>query len=160
MKLFIVFLSTILDILLLNILNFSSYNISYFFPMFTITSIVFISNFYSNKIRKNYYMITLLCSIIYDTLTINNLLITITLFEVTAVFNMWLKNRINNNLFNNIIRLVLSIFVYDSLYVLLLFLGQYKQIDFSLLIYKISHSILLNVIYFSTMFLVLKNKKA
>lgn len=160
MKLLIVFISIFFDVLLCNMFKFSTYNISYFFPMLTITSIVYISNFYTNQNRKNYYMITLLCAIIYDTLTINNLLITLTLFETVAFLNIKLKKKFNNNLFNNILRLILSIFIYDLLFIFLLFIVKYQNINFGLLLYKFSHSLILNIVYFSIMFLVLKKRKA
>ena len=73
--------SAFLDILLLNIFRFKVSEIVFLYPMFTLTSIIYISTFYNSSSRKNYYFLVLITAIIYDTLAVNNLLISITAFE-------------------------------------------------------------------------------
>lgn len=160
MKLLIIIFSMFLDIFLLNIFRFTSYNISYFYPMFTISAIVYITNYYLHSNRKNYYLLILIIAIIYDTFVINNLIITVTLFEVIAFFNIKLRKIFSSNLFNNIIFLILSIFIYDLAFHLLLVVVNYQQLSLNRVIYKVSHSLIINIIYMITMFLVLKRKKA
>ena len=48
MNLIISLISLAFDILLLNVFKFGNYNISFFYPMFTITSIIYISNNYTS----------------------------------------------------------------------------------------------------------------
>lgn len=160
MKLLIMFFSIFLDIFLLNIFRFSGYSISYFYPMFTISSVVYISNFYLHSNRKNYYILILIISIIYDTLVVNNLLITIFLFESIVFLNIKLRKNLSSNLFNNIIFLILSILIYDLGFHLLLVLVKYQSLNLNRLIYKFSHSLIINIAYIITMFLVLKPKKS
>lgn len=157
MKILIIIFSLFLDFLLSNI-NYSLF--SYFYPMITITTIVYLSNFYTNSNRSNYYLLVFLTSIIYDSIFVGNLLITVSSFMIVAILNMFLKRHLRSNLFNNILMLILSIILYEAFILLLLFVVGYKSFEFSMLLYKITHSLLLNTIYIIIMFLVLKPKKA
>lgn len=157
MKILIIIFSLFLDFLLSNI-NYSL--LSYFYPMITITTIVYLSNLYTNPNRSNYYLLVFLTSIIYDSIFVGNLLITVSSFMIVAILNMFLKRHLRSNLFNNILMLILSIILYDVFILLLLFVVGYKSFEFSMLLYKITHSLLLNTIYIVIMFLVLKPKKA
>lgn len=157
MKILIIIFSLFLDFLLSNI-NYSLF--SYFYPMITITTIVYLSNFYTNPNRSNYYLLVFLTSIIYDSIFVGNLLITVSSFMIVAILNMFLKRHLRSNLFNNILMLILSIILYEVFILLLLFVVGYKSFEFGMLLYKITHSLLLNTIYIVIMFLVLKPKKA
>lgn len=157
MKILIIIFSLLLDFLLSNI-NYSL--LSYFYPMITITTIVYLSNLYTNPNRSNYYLLVFLTSIIYDSIFVGNLLITVSSFMIVAILNMFLKCHLRSNLFNNILMLILSIVLYEVFILLLLFVVGYKSFEFSMLLYKITHSLLLNTIYIVIMFLVLKPKKA
>lgn len=157
MKILIIIFSLFLDFLLSNI-NYSL--LSYFYPMITITTIVYLSNLYTNPNRSNYYLLVFLTSIIYDSIFVGNLLITVSSFMIVAILNMFLKRHLRSNLFNNILILILSIILYEVFILLLLFVVGYKGFEFSMLLYKITHSLLLNTIYIVIMFLVLKPKKA
>ncbi|CCZ59164.1 MAG: hypothetical protein SPI91_04580 [Bacilli bacterium] len=157
MKILIIIFSLFLDFLLSNI-NYSL--LSYFYPMITITTIVYLSNLYTNPNRSNYYLLVFLTSIIYDSIFVGNLLITVSSFMIVAILNMFLKRHLRSNLFNNILMLILSIILYEVFILLLLFVVGYKSFEFSMLLYKITHSLLLNTIYIVIMFLVLKPKKA
>lgn len=157
MKILIIIFSLFLDFLLSNI-NYSLF--SYFYPMITITTIVYLSNFYTNSNRNNYYLLVFLTSIIYDSIFVGNLLITVSSFMAVAILNMFLKRHLRSNLFNNILMLILSIILYEVFILLLLFVVGYKSFEFGMLLYKITHSLLLNTIYIIIMFLVLKPKKA
>lgn len=159
MKFLLVMVSMFLDVIFNNIFIISINNISYFYPMFTITSVVYLSNFYTNPNRKNYYVLVLLIAIVYDCIVIGNLLISISLFLSIAILNIKLKNHLTNNLINNILRLILSIICYDLLFNLLFVIVGYKVFDISKIIYKITHSLIINIIYLVVMFLVLKPKK-
>ena len=157
MKILIIIFSLFLDFLLSNI-NYSL--LSYFYPMITITTIVYWSNLYTNPNRSNYYLLVFLTSIIYDSIFVGNLLITVSSFMIVAILNVFLKRHLRSNLFNNILMLILSIILYEVFILLLLFVVGYKSFEFSMLLYKITHSLLLNTIYIVIMFLVLKPKKA
>lgn len=157
MKILIIIFSLFLDFLLSNI-NYSLF--SYFYPMITITTIVYLSNFYTNSNRSNYYLLVFLTSIIYDSIFVGNLLITVSSFMAVAILNMFLKRHLRSNLFNNILMLIVSIILYEVFILLLLFVVGYKSFEFGMLLYKITHSLLLNTIYIIIMFLVLKPKKA
>ena len=155
MKILIIIFSLFLDFLLSNI-NYSL--LSYFYPMITITTIVYLSNLYTNPNRSNYYLLVFLTSIIYDSIFVGNLLITVSSFMIVAILNMFLKRHLRSNLFNNILMLILSIILYEVFILLSLFVVGYKSFEFGMLLYKITHSLLLNTIYIVIMFLVLPKK--
>lgn len=160
MKIIVCLFSTVIDVLLLNILRFDSSNITFCYPMFTITCISYLSCFYNTANRKNYYFIVLISAIIYDTFAVGNLLISIFCFELIAFINIKMRKNFQNNLFNSIIRLLISIFSYDFTFVCLLYIVDYKTFSINLLFYKYFNSIFLNVLYLIIIFFVLKNKKA
>lgn len=160
MKLLIMVVSIFFDVLFLNVFRFTGHNISYLYPMFTISSIVYVSNYYSFRNRKNFYILVLLVSIIYDTFCVNNLLIVVLIFQIIAFINIFFRKRFSSNLFNNLVFLIFSILIYDLSFHLLLVLVKYQNLDLYRVIYKFTHSLLLNVIYIITMFLVLKPKSA
>ena len=118
MKILIIIFSLFLDFLLSNI-NYSL--LSYFYPMITITTIVYLSNLYTNPNRSNYYLLVFLTSIIYDSIFVGNLLITVSSFMIVAILNMFLKRHLRSNLFNNILMLIVSIILYEVFILLLLF---------------------------------------
>ena len=60
---------------------------------------------------------------------------------------------------NNILRLIISIFVYDLVFFIFLNFIGIQSFDLSLLLYKFIHSLFINIVYISLMFLVLKDKK-
>lgn len=159
MKILLSIISTLLDIVFNNVFRSAVNSISCFYPMFTITSIVYLSNFYSNANRKNYYVLIFFIALIYDSLIINNLLISISLFIIVGIINIKLKNYLTNNLINNFLRLILSIISYDILFNLLLVIVGYQIFDISKVMYKITHSLIINILYLAIMFLVLKEKK-
>ena len=136
MKILIIIFSLFLDFLLSNI-NYSL--LSYFYPMLTITTIVYLSNLYTNPNRSNYYLLVFLTSIIYVSIFVGNLLITVSSFMIVAILNMFLKRHLRSNLFNNILMLILSIILYEVFILLLLFVVGYKSFEFSMLLYKITH---------------------
>lgn len=160
MKLLIMFFSIFLDIFLLNVFKLGVSNSSYLFPMFTISSVVYISNYYLYSNRKNYYILILLLSVIYDTFVVNNLIITVTLFQIVAFLNIKLRKYLSCNLFNNLIFLAISILTYDLSFHLLLVLVGYQNFNLNIILYKLSHSLVINLVYMIIMFLVLKPKKA
>lgn len=159
MKIILIVLSIILDVLFSNIFNFNLYKIPYFYPMLSIAVLVYLSNFYNNPNRKNYYVLAFIMALIYDSLITNNILITALIFELIAILNIKIKTLFTNNLMNNILRLIISIFVYDlAFFIFLNFIGI-QSFDLSLLLYKFIHSLFINIVYISLMFLVLKDKK-
>lgn len=160
MKLILIVLSIVLDVLFSNMFSFSLYKIPYFYPMLSITVLVYLSNFYNNPNRKNYYVLAFIIALIYDSLITNNILITALIFEIIAIFNIKFKILFANNLINNILRLIISIFVYDLVFFIFLNFIGIQNFNLSLLIYKFIHSLFINIVYISLMFFVLKEKKA
>lgn len=155
MNIFLFIISVLLDLFFGNIISISN---SYLIPMFSIVYISFLSNYYSKLNKNKYYLIVLLFSIIYDCFFINNLFISILLFETIAFLNLLVNKK--NSFILNILMTIVSIFTYDFLFYLLLVISKICNFNFNKLIFKISHSLLLNIIYIFLLFFVLKPKKA
>ena len=81
MKYLIILISIILDGLIPNITLFSFNNITYFTPVCTSISLIFL---YSED--KKFYKILFFISMIYGSLYINNLILSITVFFLEVVF--------------------------------------------------------------------------
>ena len=63
---------------------------------------------------------------------------------------------------NNITRLILIIifiFLYDLFLFLLVYLTKYDLVSFNDLLYKFSHSLILNIMYYVLLIIILKNYK-
>lgn len=159
MKYIVILISIILDIIFLNFYNYSYGYISWFYPMLTITSISFISKYYNLKNKTKYFLVIIIFSIIYDILVINNLFLTIFLFLQIAYINIYLNSIFPNSLISIIIKALISLVVYDVIFYIILVVINYYDFSINVLIYKISHSIILNLIYVSGLFLVLKKDK-
>lgn len=158
MQIIISLISILLDLFFTNIIN-NSNGLSYLFPMFTITSIVYFSNKYNYSERNKYYLYVLFISIIYDCFFVNNLFISIFLFEFIAFINVKLDSSFKNNFFFYIMKLFMSIIIYDFCFYLLLIIARVDFFNINKLIYKVSHSLIINIIYITLLFFVLKTKK-
>ena len=156
----LILVSIFFDLLIVNIYRITSFNLNIFYPMFTISMVSYISYNYNNANRKNYYFISLVSAIIYDTLAVNNLIITIVLFLFVAFFNIKAKRFLQNNLFSYIIKVLLSVIIFDMGFYIILVLFRYERLSVFYLFYKIYNSLLLNIIYTIMLFMVLRRRKA
>ena len=129
-------------------------NLNYFYPMFTLTYLVFIYN----KIKiKKYLKIVIISSIIYD------LLFSYLFLFHTILFYIYYKiiNKINKyieiNIILKLIILILFIFIYDGILFLLIYISKYNIVNFNNLIFKFSHSIIINIMFYIWLFIIFQN---
>ena len=109
MKKYIVFLvSIILDGLIPNITLFNFNNITYFTPLCTVVSLVFLYND-----RKDFIKLWLMSSLIYGSLYIHNLFLSFILFFVILLVIQGLKRLFTDTLIINLIEVILVICIYD-----------------------------------------------
>lgn len=125
--------------------------LNYFYPMLTISFIPFLC---ANK--KNSYLFIFIFGIIYDLLYSNIFLYNATIFLGLAITNRKLIKYFNTSLFLFIILSFLNIFLYDILGFLLVIISNYQSIALTDLIYKIEHSILLNIMSVFVFYFMLK----
>lgn len=113
--------------------------LNYFYPMLTISLIPFI---YSSK--KRYYLL-ISVGIIYDILYSNIFLYHVILFIILINLDIKIIKWFKNSLILFILLAILNIIVYDTISFLLIILTNYSDIGIHDLIYKIDHSLILNI---------------
>lgn len=137
-----IYLDGLLTIYLASFFN----NLSIFTPLFTLITIGILG--FNLKDKKNKYLtISFVVGLIYDLLYTNILFLNSFLFLIIALITIRIINRYSFNFFKLIIYLLTVIIVYEFIYFLLIIIIYpkiYTPID---LIYKISHSLLLNIVY-------------
>ena len=116
--------------------------LNYFYPMLSITFLVSIYG-YSKKYLKTSFILGFIYDLLYSNIFLYNSLI----FLLLAKINKKIFNYIQNNLFNKILILLLNIILYDTINFFIVYFSKYNNVSFNDLVYKVSHSLLLNIIF-------------
>lgn len=144
--LIIITLSLILDGILSNIFPYTVNNLSLFTPLLTLISIYLICPFYKKKEKK--YLITIfLTGIIYDLLYTNLIFYNAIIFTIIGIISKYIYKHYEINYLNIIIQIVLIVTIYELLNALIIILFNLVPMSITRLFYKITHSLLLNIIY-------------
>lgn len=151
----IVIVSLILDGILTNFLPYMVSDLSIFTPLLTVVSLVVIYPFFK-KDKKKYLTYSFIVGIIYDLLYTNLLFFNGLIFLVVGLLIIILYQNIGNNYLKIILNIVLVIISYELLTVLVIFCFNLVPLTLDKVIYKISHSLLLNIIYGEVIYLILK----
>ena len=151
MRYLIVLISIILDGLIPNITLFNFNNITYFTPVCTAISLIFL---YGED--KRFYIMLSFTSIIYGSLYINNLILSIIVFLIVFIFIKLFKMFFKDNIITIIVQILLTIFIWDLLFFLFSSMLIKNAFMWKNYFYKVSHSILFNLIYGLFLFLILK----
>ncbi len=153
--LFTIFISNIIT----NLLPYSYYNLSMFFPMFIVISLIIIY-----FLMKNKYIYIVSCTIIgiitdflYNPFFINSYI-----FLFISLIIILFYNKRNLNIINLIICSLIVLVLYDTTFFFSLVVSNYGNYTINDLLYKISCSIFINIIYIILSYLVLNKslKKA
>lgn len=152
-KYLIIIISLILDGILSNFLP--VIDLSYFTPLLTLTSIFIVYPFYT-KDEYKYYITSFIIGIIHDLLYTNLLFFNGIIFVFIALIVRIIYKNLNISLFKNILYIILIIIVYESSTALIFMMFKLVPITLNKLIYKITHSLLLNIIYGELIYLILK----
>ncbi len=152
--LIIITLSLIIDGILSNIFPYTINTLSLFTPLLTLISIYLIYPFYKKKEKK--YMITLfLTGIIYDLLYTNLIFYNAIIFTIIGIISKYIYKHYEINYLNIIIQIILIVTIYESLNALIIILFNLVPMSISRLFYKITHSLLLNIIYSELLLLII-----
>lgn len=152
--LIIITLSLIIDGILSNIFPYTINNLSLFTPLLTLISIYLIYPFYKKKEQK--YMKTLfLTGIIYDLLYTNLIFYNAIIFTIIGIISKYIYKHYEINYLNIIIQIILIVTIYESLNALIIILFNLVPMSISRLFYKITHSLLLNIIYSELLLLII-----
>lgn len=152
--LIIITLSLILDGILSNIFPYIVNNLSLFTPLLTLISIYLIYPFYKKK--ENKYILTIfLTGIIYDLLYTNLIFYNAIIFTIIGIISKYIYKHYEINYLNIIIQIIIIVTIYELLNALIIILFNLVPMSISRLFYKITHSLLLNIIYSELLLLII-----
>ena len=113
--------------------------LNYFYPMLTISLIPIFIN------KKNYYLYIILLGSLYDLLYSSIFLYHIIIFIILINIDIKIAKYFKYSLLLFLLLSLLNIIIYDGIGFILIIITSYQQVNFYDLIYKIDHSILLNI---------------
>lgn len=142
----IVIISFILDGILSNFLPYVTNDLSLFTPAFTLVSLFLVSSFYHHK-EKNYYILYFIAGLCYDLFYTNLLFFNGFMFLVMGIITVRIHKYFEVDFFKLIIYIPLIIAIYESLSALIFSIFNLVPITLYKLLYKISHTLILNIIY-------------
>lgn len=151
----IIIISLLLDGLLTNYLPFLVNNLSLFTPLFTLISISIIYPFYRKK-EKEYYSMVFIIGIIYDLCYTNLLFLNAIMFLIIAIVSKYIYKNFEITFFRLIVYTIIIITIYEFITAGIIGILGLVPITIERIIYKITHSIVLNVIYVEIIYLILK----
>ena len=150
----ILILSFILDGILTNFLPYTVGNLSLFTPYLTITALIIIYQFYHHQDKK-YLLTALITGILYDVFYTNLLFFNGLIFLVIAyIVIKWYKVT-GFNVISILIYIAALITVYELIFSGIILAFDLVPMTIGRLIYKISHSLILNLIYGEIIYLII-----
>ncbi len=160
-SLIILIISLLLDGILSNLLPFSPYQLSWFTPLLTVTSLTIVYCIMHKKINVSFWISLIIIGIMYDISYTNLILWHSLVFSLLIIVIKFIFEKILTiNYWTYLLVIIVTLFLYEALNVALLSLFQLKTISLTLYLDKTVHSILLNVIYGSVLYLFYKLKVA
>lgn len=151
----IMIISFILDGLLTNYLPYGVGNLSLFTPLTTIVALIIIYMFFY-KNDRTYFIISFITGFIYDLFYTNLLFLNALLFLLIAFIISKIYKRVDFNFIWVFLSIILMIVIYETCFAIIITIFNLVPMSFERIIYKISHSIILNVIYGEVIYLITK----
>ena len=145
-KILIIISSFILDIILSNVLPFMKGHLSIFTSLFVPITIYLIYPFYKNQELK-YYIESFIIGIIYDLIFTNLLFFDGVIFLIISLVSVKIYKNFIVDKYKNIMYVFLIIILYEFLVASIFLIFNLVPICFYDFVYKISHTLLINVVY-------------
>lgn len=145
-KILIIISSFILDIILSNVLPFMKGDLSIFTSLFVPITIYLIYPFYKNQ-ELRYYIESFIIGIIYDLIFTNLLFFDGVIFLIISLVSVKIYKNFMVDKYKNIMYVFLIIILYEFLVASIFLIFNLVPISFYDFIYKISHTLLINVVY-------------
>ncbi|WP_413854736.1 rod shape-determining protein MreD [Candidatus Ruminimicrobium bovinum] len=149
-------ISLILEVILSNFLPYLNNNLSLFTPMFSIVSLFFIYSFFK-KDKYRYFIFSFIFGFVYDLFFTNLLFFNGILFLAIAFLITLLYENLEINFLNIILEIVIIITVYELLTVFIILIFNLVPITPLKVLYKISHSLIINIIYGEILYFIIKH---
>lgn len=153
--LIILIISVYLDGLLSLFLPYIPGQLSIFTPMLTIVSLLIIYPLYRKK-EKKYFITLFITGIIYDLLYTNLLFYNALVFVLFGFIIKFIYKNFDVSSIKLIFYEILIIVAYELLISLFILIFNLVPISINEIVYKITHSLLLNLIYSELLYLVIK----
>lgn len=145
-KTLIIISSFILDIILSNVLPFMKGDLSIFTSLFVPITIYLIYPFYKNQELK-YYIESFIIGIIYDLIFTNLLFFDGVIFLIISLVSVKIYKNFIVDKYKNIMYVFLIVILYEFLVASIFLIFNLVPICFYDFVYKISHTLLINVVY-------------
>ena len=145
-KILIIISSFILDIILSNVLPFMKGDLSIFTSLFVPITIYLIYPFNKNH-ELRYYIESFIIGIIYDLIFTNLLFFDGVIFLIISLVSVKIYKNFIVDKYKNIMYVFLIIILYEFLVASIFLIFNLVPISFYDFIYKISHTLLINVVY-------------
>ena len=153
---FLTFITLILDYLISYSLNITFNNLSIFYPMLTLTLIIFLYHKLPNKYYLKYtFIIGFIYDLLFSYIFILNALIFLLFAKILKKINKYLRY----NLLINLILLIIFIFLYDLILFLLVKITNYNLVSLSDLLNKFLNSLVLNISFYLILTIIFKKVK-
>lgn len=149
----ILIISFILDGILTNFLPYI--DLSLFTPLLTLTSIFLVYPFFKKKEVK-YFIIVAIVGILYDLFYTNLLFFNCFLFLLIGYITKLIYKNLEISPIKIILYIIGIISVYEIVTALIILILNLVPVTISKVFYKITHSLLLNIIYAEVIYLILK----
>lgn len=142
----IIIVSMYLDGLLTNILPYLTNDLSLFTPMLTIVSLILIYPFYRKK-EKQYFITIFVVGLIYDLLYTNLLFFDGLVFLLFGLIIRFIYNNLDVSHIKMSLYILFFIVFYEVIMTVFILIFDLVPITLQEVLYKISHSLLLNILY-------------
>lgn len=152
----LIIITLLLDYLLIYFTSSNFNQITLFYPMLTLTLIVFL---YKKVEIKKYFKIVFLIGLFYDILFSYLFLFNSLIFLLFAKIMKKIDKYIRWNLIVSLVSLIVFIFLYDFILFGLIYLTGYQSVTFLNLWYKWYHSLLLNISFYLLLSIIFQNGK-
>lgn len=151
----IILISLLLDGLLTNYLPYLVGDLSLFTPLLTVVSIFSIYPFFRKK-EKNYFIFLFVLGIIYDLFYTDLLFFNAVLFLIIGVITKYIYKNFEVNSIRLIFYTIILVITYETTTGLILYIYNMVPITISKVIYKITHSLIINIIYTEIIYFIIK----
>ena len=152
----IILLTILLDYLTSYFIPVYFNQINLFFPMLTLTFLVF---YFKKSKSKKYLKIVFIAGILYDLFFSYIFLFNTLVFLLFGKILLKVDKLIRYNYFISILMLILFIFLYDLILYILIYISGYNLVTINDLFYKFSRSLILNISFYFLITIIFNNKK-
>lgn len=150
----ILLISIVLDGILSNFLPFLVNDLSLFTPMLTVIAIFMIYPFFRKK-EKKYFITIFIVGMIYDLLYTNLVFFNGVLFLIIGFISLEIYKNFEISYLKLIIYLILIISAYEILTGIILLVFNMVPVTLYKVLYKITHSLILNIVYGELIYLII-----